>query len=233
MAIDLPWFKFYADEWLTGHITLEDELLQGVFITICAYYWKLDGNLNLDTLKRRYRHISGDIWEELIKKNFLKKGSENQINISFLDEQLKSRKNQSEINKRNGSKGGKAKAAAKRSLSEKVANAKQKGSNIEEKRREEEENKSKTLKGSDVYRVCWGLEISKTQCNKLAKDFNVDKKVIDDKLDYFANTKSYKNKYVDLYRVIRNWLRLSSEKNSPTVKSSPFDGLQDLTKVNL
>ena len=121
MAKELPWFKFYADEWLTGHITLEDELLQGVFITVCAYYWKLDGNLNIHILKRRYRHIANDIWRELIDKNFLKMSSENQISIKFLDEQIKNRKKQSKINSANGRRGGQAKANAKQTLSENLA----------------------------------------------------------------------------------------------------------------
>ena len=148
MAIELPWFKFYADEWLTGHITLEDEVLQGVFITVCAYYWKLDGDLSLDTLKRRYRHIQDDIWNQLINKNYLKMSSENNIFISFLDEQMKTRKKQSLVNKLNGSKGGQAKAKAKRTLSEKLPKAERKPSNIEgeeEKEGDIDENKKEII----------------------------------------------------------------------------------------
>ena len=146
MAKELPWFKFYADEWLTGHITLEDELLQGVFITVCAYYWKLDGNLNIHILKRRYRHIDNDIWRELIDKNFLKMSSENQISIKFLDKQIKNRKKQSKINSANGRRGGQAKANAKQTLSEKIPKAKRKPSNIDkDKDKEVDKDKDKEV----------------------------------------------------------------------------------------
>ena len=47
MAKELPYFRFYASEWLEGDITLEDMATQGLFTNICAWYWHKECRLSL------------------------------------------------------------------------------------------------------------------------------------------------------------------------------------------
>lgn len=90
MSIELPFFKFRPDEWLTGDITLLGWDLQGIFIHICAYYWKRNCSVLLTKLKQRYSIVTDDQWDQLFK---IIKHDENtdEISISFLDEQLSER----------------------------------------------------------------------------------------------------------------------------------------------
>jgi len=104
MAKELPWFKFYPDEWLTGDITLEEESIQGLFITVCAYYWKKDCDITIALLKKRYRHITDDSWSLLFKTNSIKVENET-VKINFLDEQWRERQNQHEKKSKAGKAG--------------------------------------------------------------------------------------------------------------------------------
>ena len=107
MAQELPWFKFYCDEWLTGDITLEKEATQGLFISVCAYYWKQDCNTTLDKLKKRYRHINNKSWSILLDNNLIKLEENNKISIKFLDKQLRKRVDEKEKKRVSGIAGAK------------------------------------------------------------------------------------------------------------------------------
>lgn len=89
MAKDLPYFKFYCSEWSDGDITLENFETQGLFINICAYYWSNECVVSYDKLLKKFRG-SESIISELINLEILKL-NDNNINISFLDEQLTER----------------------------------------------------------------------------------------------------------------------------------------------
>lgn len=104
MAKELPYFKFYINEWMSGDITLESYELQGLFISICSYYWSKDCNLSFVNLNKKFRGQEANI-EELIKSNLLKKRHDF-VRINFLDEQLASKEVQSVTNRINGMKGG-------------------------------------------------------------------------------------------------------------------------------
>lgn len=107
MAKELPWFKFHADEWLTGDITLEDFDIQGLFISVCAYYWKQDCSTTMAKLKRRYRYAKERQWGVLLEQNYIKVIENDQILISFLKEEHDKRLEESEAKSRNGSLGAK------------------------------------------------------------------------------------------------------------------------------
>lgn len=90
MSKELPYFRFYPDEWLTGNITLEDEQTQGLFILICCWYWKKDCLIDIDFIKKRL--INGQAMLEqclnkLISMQILKKNDDGSIDINFLNEQ--------------------------------------------------------------------------------------------------------------------------------------------------
>src|SRR3972149_2338823 len=87
MAKDLPYFKFYPGEWLTGDITICDECIQGVFINICCYYWMKQGDISLANAKQRFSKDIASI-NILLDKEILKVENNDKLMIEFLDEQL-------------------------------------------------------------------------------------------------------------------------------------------------
>ena len=88
MAKDIPYFKFYINEWINGDITLEEMEIQGVFINVCAYYWSKDCDLSVTNLKKRFRGYENQI-DYLINSSIIKVYNENII-IDFLNDQLMS-----------------------------------------------------------------------------------------------------------------------------------------------
>lgn len=97
----IPWFKFTPNEWLTGNIVGEDMCAQGVFINICAYYWKEGGSVPLSKIERRYGKYDSF---NLIKKEYLKI-NDNIVNIKFLDEQLSGFEEERKADSENGKRG--------------------------------------------------------------------------------------------------------------------------------
>lgn len=108
MAKELPYFKFFCSEWNDGDITLEDFKTQGLFINICSYYWSNECDLTFKTLKKKFKHNTDDI-DYLLSEGLIKCLDDN-LSISFLDEQKLEREKQSKVK----SKGGKASAEARR-----------------------------------------------------------------------------------------------------------------------
>ncbi len=148
---DLPYFKFVVSEWLNGDITLEDFEIQGIFINVCSLYWHKSGNITLTEIKRRLKTAKPNAFDSLIESNLIKVKND-LISISFLDEQFIDRGYVSDVNSKNGKKGGRPKGSKTK---EKKPNALfseseplTKKSNIEEKReekrrKEKSENKRK------------------------------------------------------------------------------------------
>jgi len=122
MAKELPYFRFTAQEWQNGNISLEDYALKGLFIDVCAYYWVKNCELKQAMLKKRFRDAN-DMIDELISLGVIKHNKKTDfINIEYLDEQLEMLQKKREVRQRAGSKGGKqrsrnAKAMLKQSSS--------------------------------------------------------------------------------------------------------------------
>lgn len=87
MAKELPYFRFTVSEWLNDDISLETYHLQGVFASVCAFYWFQDCSITKAKLKKRFSDAQEEI-EELLKLGIIKEGAENFISIKFLDEQF-------------------------------------------------------------------------------------------------------------------------------------------------
>jgi len=104
MAKELPYFKFYVNDWINGDITLETYELQGLFINVCGYYWSKDCELSLNNLLKKFREVKADI-QILIDCGVIKIDN-GIVRISFLNEQLQSKEVQIITNRRNGSLGG-------------------------------------------------------------------------------------------------------------------------------
>jgi len=136
MAKELPYFKFYCSEWISGDITLEDMAEQGLFINICVWYWARECKASIDQCHKRFKQNLCEL-ENLIDSKLIKIKNDF-IVINFLDEQMKERKKIAKRNKANGLKGGRPKT---QSVSSGLAKKNPNITNKEEKRREEKKEK--------------------------------------------------------------------------------------------
>ena len=126
MAKEIPYFKFFTGEWLTGDITLCSIKTQGVFIGICCYYWNKQGHYLLANAKQRFNEYAENV-NELIEKNIIKV-KDDILQIDFLDAQLKERSMLHTLRVKAGRKGGSVKRIQ--------ASAKQRPSNAKPIRKE-------------------------------------------------------------------------------------------------
>ena len=109
---ELPYFKFFPNQWITGTISFLDLGTQGAFIRICCYYWSKECNVPQAQLQVLIR----DHFKILIDNNLIKIVDE-KVCIKWLDEQYSEFRKRSKINSANGRKGGLNKANATNSLS--------------------------------------------------------------------------------------------------------------------
>lgn len=96
-----PWFKFNPDEWRFGSITSTDMCTQGLFINICAYYWKKEGIVTSEDLRKKYGKFDG--FSNLIDMCIYE--SDGMVVIKFLDEQINENNAKAMANSKNGTKG--------------------------------------------------------------------------------------------------------------------------------
>ena len=106
MAKELPYFQFEPAEYLTKDVSFCSLEAQGFFINICCYYWQRECNLTEKQLLKRLNHVKQ--LNELVEEGIVKVEN-GVIKIDFLDDQYKKATNLSEVNRRNGSKGGRPK----------------------------------------------------------------------------------------------------------------------------
>jgi len=106
---ELPYFKFYPNQWITGSIIFMDLDVQGAFMKICCYYWSKECNVSRDQVKTLVPHQ----WSKLLDSELLKIEDDN-IRIKWLDEQYKERLKEHKRNVSNGRKGGLSRAKALR-----------------------------------------------------------------------------------------------------------------------
>ena len=109
MAKELPYFKYFPSEWVTGDITLCSIESQGLFVNICCYYWMKNCSMSLANAKQRFsKHIA--LLNELLEIDIIKLDEDGNLIISFLDKQMNEFINVAEKRSIAGAKGGKAKA---------------------------------------------------------------------------------------------------------------------------
>lgn len=199
---ELPYFKFYCNEWITGEITFLDYECQGLFINLCAFYWSKNGVLSLSNAKKRFR-VREDKFTELIDSEIIKV-SEDKITINFLDEQMNERGQLSKTNSKNGALGGRPK---KQIESENKPTAflieseiKAKKSNIEEKREEE--------KRKEQYNNPKSIDFDKL-LDYINSTFNKNFKSINDKAKKSFNAR-LKNYDKEIFITVINNLKKDS-----------------------
>lgn len=120
MAKELPYFRFTVQEWQNGKISLESFELQGIFISICGYYWIQDCSLTLTLLKKKYRGFEKLI-DELIELSIFKFNKKtDEVEITFLNIQFDLLSKARQSKQKAGSIGGKQKSSnAKATLEQK------------------------------------------------------------------------------------------------------------------
>ena len=103
MSKELPYLKFFPEQWLSGDINYLPFELQGAFTTCMAHYWA-------NNCKMCYNKLLMRLKDEKILKQLIENGlietNKNNINIKFLDEQYKEFIELHEKRVKNGRKGG-------------------------------------------------------------------------------------------------------------------------------
>jgi hypothetical protein len=218
---ELPYFKFYVNEWLSGDIELLSFEAQGVFIRLCSYYWSKECMMKLERSKKRFKGFE-DAFEELIDEGIIKV-KDGYLKINFLDAQLNERESLSKTNSANGKKGGRPKK--KPIESEKKPNAlvseselKANKSNIEERREEK--------KREEYYYSKGNLKLSEEEKEKICQKYDV--LILD---EYISRVENWKNKHKvkSLYLTVLNWIRKDEKQNqslNTNQQTHSTDGVQ-------
>jgi len=228
MAKDLPYFKFFVSEWNDGDITLEDYEAQGLFINICSYYWSNECNLSFKKTMKKFKDADYDLFKALIDSDIIKV-EDDELIISFLDEQQGERLEQSKIKR----KGGLASAEARR-----LKKLEQKSNTIptekqhvlkscstesqllrEEKRREEEIREDK-IKEIEIIKEDYLKDDRLVKAILGNKETGLkDKKNLEFKLNAFNKMLSSKGIFSELESKYKsyflNWLRNKKTRETP------------------
>lgn len=113
MASELPYFRFTVQEWQNGDISLERFELQGLFISVCGFYWLQDCNCTLALMQKKFNSAKPELME-LIELGIIKLDKKTDLlQISFLNKQFDLLSEKRKIRQAAGSKGGNAKAMLK------------------------------------------------------------------------------------------------------------------------
>ena len=160
MSKELPYFKFFPSEWITGDVTLCSMEAQGIFVNILGFYWNKNCSMSLANAKQRFsKHIAG--FNQLLESAIIKVDKDDNIIINFLDEQMNEFIDVSEKRAIAGKKGGLAKAKHLPEF------AKAKRSNIDK-----EIDIDKIKNKTPIPPLTEFLEHSKIACNKANLNFN-------------------------------------------------------------
>lgn len=208
MAKELPFFKFTANEWLTGDIYFEDFDIQGLFSSVCATYWSKDCNITLTKLKQRLSNAKANQWQRLVDGGYIKVDDDN-VSISFLDEQIQELSAQRMKKVEAGRKGGKA--SVKQRLSNAKASVKHKDIDIEvDKDIEVEIDKHKMcLWLEETYPKIQKMEnpLTDKEAERIKNDFDSD--FIVELFGEMQNKKDLLKRYNSANLTFRSWARLN------------------------
>lgn len=135
----LPYFKFVISKWTTGNIQQCSLSAQGLFMNLCVLYWGQRGDMLLSKMHKRFPRKQKQFYE-LVSESVIKLIGD-EIEISFLDDQLEELGFVSQQNRKNAIKGWeqrKSDATASLPQSDGKADAMPKEEIREEKKKEEE-----------------------------------------------------------------------------------------------
>ena len=115
MSKELPYFKSFPEQWLSGDINFESFELQGAFSCAKHHYWANNCDFTYNKMLLRFQN-NKEILDELIEKDYIVLKND-KVHIKFLDEQYKESQELHKKRVKNGSKGGNATAKLKQSYS--------------------------------------------------------------------------------------------------------------------
>ena len=111
MAKELPYFRFTAQEWQNGNISLESYELKGLFIDVCAYYWARDCSITKVMLEKKFSDAKA-LLEILFNLDIIaEENGDGFVQISFLDNQFDLLSERRLRRQKAGSMGGKQKSS--------------------------------------------------------------------------------------------------------------------------
>lgn len=199
MAKELPYFRFTVQDWQNGKISLESFELQGLFISVCGYYWINDCSITLAMLQKKFTHYT-NLVKELIELEIIKhENKHDKIEIDFLNLQYDLLSEKRKLRQSAGSKGGNAKAMLKQKFSYKD----------KDKDKDKENNKDKdNFKEIDFKNI----KITDLEFEKLVNEFS--EIVTWDAIKFLSDykiEKNYKTKSDNL--TIRRWVIEAVTKN--------------------
>ena len=110
--MELPYFNFYVSDYLTGKIQKVPMETQGIFINICALWWKRQGKLfyDIDELSfdlRVDKQMLTNCLNLLIERGIIVKFASGLLDVCFLRKQLEKKTGISVKRSIAGAKGGK------------------------------------------------------------------------------------------------------------------------------
>ena len=108
---ELPYFRFTCQEWDSGDISLENDSVKGLFVSVCSYYWSQSCLVLYSKLLRKFPKKTKKV-SYLVESGLIKRKGD-YVNISFLDLQLAEITQKSKLLSAAGKKGVEARAKKK------------------------------------------------------------------------------------------------------------------------
>ncbi len=112
MSSKLPYFKFDADDWLTGKIQLLPMEQQGIYVSLLARIWRENGRIqNMPNLYLQFRVTQGTLRDALatLKELGILQENDGFLSVKFLTRQLDERAEYIERQREFGRQKGKTK----------------------------------------------------------------------------------------------------------------------------
>jgi hypothetical protein len=206
MAKELPYFRFTVQDWQNGKISLESFELQGLFISVCGYYWINDCRLTLTMLQKKFSNAK-DLLKQLIELGIIKhENRHDKVEIEFLNIQYDLLSEKRKLRQLAGSKGGNAKAKVKQKHSYK------------DKDKDNNKDKDKEYINPD-FLECFDKWMNYKLERKESYKSETSKKTFYDKLIKISNNNPIKAKEIIENSIANNWagifeLKQTNEPNS-------------------
>ena len=106
MANELPYFRFFVQEWQNSRVSIESYQVQGLYLNICSYYWVNDCNLTLEILLKKFKNYK-NVVNFMIENNIIKhEKRHDKIEIEFLKKQYILLNEKRKVRQNAGSRGG-------------------------------------------------------------------------------------------------------------------------------
>jgi len=199
MAKEIPYFRFTAQEWQNGNVSLESYELKGLFVDVCAYYWVRDCSITRAMLEKKFSNDK-ELLKQLINLDIIQEeNGDGFVKITFLDVQFDMLSERRLRRQQAGSIGGKKKssnAKAKLKQSSSYKDKDKDNNKDKEKIKEVKESALPYFKEWMAYRKAINKPmVVYSTINRLVNRFNSE---TTDKIEWVVNH-SIENNYQGLF----------------------------------